>query len=100
MPSEACRRRARGTPRHWEAKNIATRTIDQARHTDAGGGWGIAEVAEEGDDAIDSVLGSALGLGGDALLGNQGAFGVSKSSGNLRSAQVNGRVEHRHQDTV
>ena len=83
-----------------EEQDIAARTIDQAGHSDAEGGGGIAEFAEEGDDASDYVLGSVLGFSGDGSLGNQGAVGVSKSSGDLRSAQVYGRVEHRHQDTV
>ena len=83
-----------------EEHNIAAGSVGESGYSDAANGRGTGELAQEGDNESDDLVRSAFGFGGDGLLGNQGAIGVAPSVGDLRSAQVHGRAEHRNQDTV
>ena len=83
-----------------EEHNIAAGLVAESGYSDAESGRGTGELAREEENASDHMVRSAFGFGGDGLLGNQGAIGVAPSVGDLRSAQVHGRVEHRNRDTV
>jgi len=84
----------------WPEGGLTDGAVQQSRHADAKSGRGAAVRPDETGDAGDDAVRAGVPSGGNRLFGDQVAIWCPEDSGDLGSAQVDGRGEHRLEDTV